>query len=1097
MARLLNLGQEGFLGCLFNMIFRDAFHDYSGSHTTNFTTHNGGAGSNKSFDNAYFTGGSKDSIQFSETVIKTLAALIKKCRVKEEEEEGKAENGMEEEGKAYEEDCADIDRVELLKAYNDIIIDLKANGVMSYFELDFIDGKNKDIVRESPFYQWYYDHYGKQDKKKYDHERNIDYLHNMIENPDTEDTLNKLRDNRWTPQKLPELLKDNIKELNEITEILESIQKPKIYESPGGLLINLHILTKKKEANALTHDEFIMLFLLTKQLNINKDAVIEKYRGRGTIEEIKQRGVDGINDFNFIDETLNNFDYNVYTTGLEEYFTNELINLDMIYPKSMGKRGHDNGVGDGTGTPQRKLFRPDGSQDGSQVARNLDKEMMTIGGNSSSFNINHYHNAGNASTKYNLYTNAIKHVIERKRDLFNNGIQRGGYNAANWHTMFKCFAYNCMGIKHDTDGNTTGTVYAPLFGPQNYHRHINFANYAVPIDDLYNNCEWFDFEKTTAANVPATRINDEVVRYVNDLFKKRVDFFLPLGVVAAPLPNIPALPAAPAAPAALIPPLPNMTNQYRYGYLTNTFIPTIDDLSSIRSSLLPFDPANNYNEIEKYITRNENSINYVKFPVYKKSAINLDLFRVLSSTFHNGLLPLPPGTPLNYDMMYVINNECKALEPAANGIIPNVLTNYLSYCDPGTSGSHPAIIVNEYGAQYFMGVYNGNANNKYELQYTPQTGNHIMRINSTSTQGIGPGAAAAVGTANYMFEHTPTHFGVDRWNQVTKDVCIARACEFVTSYMRRALNSNPSNVIAAWKSIRFFINDFGKLNIGGILTTRCNVPYPRINYQHNAVPAIMTTPMYNTITSGGLPNPMFRRLPVFYLFYSFMLFKGAGDIGQELTTLIKWGGIAPAPAAAGPVPGQGISYISTNQPDPAQKFPAPALGATLSTTDPNYLQFDANGNAPRFLVSADRPSGTRFILMMHYAVKTLLESNDDDLCLRQNNINTLAFGGYVTHLYKSIFAKVNNPLYFGNGAALVAAAAAAAVNSTKAPVNKIPEINRLQPLVYTYGGKKQKSARKKHATKKSRKHHNRTLTKRKHKVTKRKHKVTKRKHKVD
>ena len=118
--------------------------------------------------------------------------------------------------------------------------------------------------------------------------------------------------------------------------------------------------------------------------------------------------------------------------------------------------------------------------------------------------------------------------------------------------------------------------------------------------------------------------------------------------------------------------------------------------------------------------------------------------------------------------------------------------------------------------------------------------------------------------------------------------------------------------------------------------------------------------------------------------------------------------------------------------------------------------------------------------MMHYAVKTLLESNNPALCLRQNNINTLAFGGYVTHLYKSIFAKVHNPLYFGQPAAPQVAAAQAL--SRRPPIPQVIQVNQMQQIVNPYGGKK------------PRKQHNQTLTKRKHKATKRKHKKRSRKH---
>ena len=286
MARLLNLGRDGFLGFLFNVIFRDAYHDFEKSNTTHFTNINGGGnGSNKSFDNAYFTGGSKDSIQFSETVIKTLAALIKKCPVKEEEE-GKADD--DDVVEVEDPECGAIDRVELLKAYNDIIIDLKSNGVLSYFELDFLDGNNADIVRESPFFKWYYDNYGRDEMNKERHEKNIDILNNMIENPGTQKTsenlvkVSKMLKRNLTEADLPDLVEHHISELTKLTDYLENIPLPPhpIYESSGGLLINLYILDQKKEVNKLTYDEFIMLILLNKQLDTNKSKIIEYFKNK-------------------------------------------------------------------------------------------------------------------------------------------------------------------------------------------------------------------------------------------------------------------------------------------------------------------------------------------------------------------------------------------------------------------------------------------------------------------------------------------------------------------------------------------------------------------------------------------------------------------------------------------------------------------------------------------------------------------------------------------------------------------------------------------------------------------------------------------------
>ena len=1261
-SRLLNLSNRGYYGCLFNIIFRDAFHDYDNSHKTHFTdVHAGGGGisggsdSNAHFDKEYFSDGSKDSIEFSKPIIKTLATLISKSSSDENLDDGEDDS---------------IDKSELLKAFNDVIIDLKTNAILSYFEMDFIDGTNMNIIQNSPFFKWYNTtEYSKLEKRQ-------QMLHNEIIKQEVKRETNNTEE-----------LNEKRKELTDITESLEKMNRPvsKIhYVKHGGLLFNLYILQQKQRTNTLTHDENTMLLLLNKQYYSNLNKVNITLESTKYSLQIKQILAD-INKFinflykspnqldkdlyNEINELLNRFSYDKYTNDLEILFIKKIT--DIGFTQSDANADTDAGVGADDDTDA------DADEEAQETPiQETNKDLPSQGGKSS-FNIHHYHKGGNSATKYNLYMNAIKHTIDR--DILSNGVQRGGANAKQWYTLFKCFAYNFMGIRHDVDGALT-----QIAGAYSYHNYVrsNLPGINYPdIDPLnpnpdtfYNELDWFEFEKTTSMHVPGGRINEEVIRYVTGLFHKVVAPVAPGAAVVAPVAPGAADAGAPGAadagagaPDAVVPdaaavvavgapggpgvpgPPAGTVPGHKYGYTANdnnaAISNTIDDLTSIRLSSLPLIDYQN----EKYTIRTENSINGVKFPFYEKSAIHLDLFTLLSvmfSTLPHGAPAAPAGADAT-TMKYIINNE--ATHVITQRIArDNVLTNYLSFCDPGPSGSQPNMIIDEFGDHYLMGV-SGDVpeENKYELNYTPSIRTHIININSTQGEAAGAGAAAAAGTARYSFQRTPDNFvsttifiaatrgaqiayanvapgaaannaavngavaaamaflglqpplaatsvnsknirnaasvgaaaviardylrvnqdeptrnnayfaiftaisfnanfpgiGVPhvndakigptrraiaraaveaavadvtnlnaddmlndvteavavqnsglnsternkiienainaansfveyKWNKVTsKDVCITCACDFVTKYMERAVVRNVAPI--DWKSINFFINDFGRRpgNGGGNLQARGNFIYPTITYNYDTP---IDQPRFNAINN---PNPgaapVFSRLPIFYIFYSFLLFKGAGDIGQELTTLQKWGGISPPGAA----PAAGAGAIPNPQPKSSTVDVTAALkfnnGTPIASANPRYVQFDLNGNAPRFLVSNDRPSGTRFILMMHYAVKTLLESNDHALCIRQNNINTLAFGGYVNHLYKSILAKVNNPLYFGREPyVLQGDINQRMVNSTKNDARYYPHINMLtENIGYQYGGNLLHAKRnKKHLTHKKYKH---------------------------
>jgi len=696
---------------------------------------------------------------------------------------------------------------------------------------------------------------------------------------------------------------------------------------------------------------------------------------------------------------------------------------------------------------------------------------------------NETYNGGNHSTsKYNLYVNTVRKIIGGY-----SNIQRGGTHSANWLTMLKCFAFNFMGIRHNQGNAGLGVLAqtAPtVAGPAPYN---NYKDVHAQLNNstVYDNMQWFDFEKSSLSlRYNIKHIEDDVIKYILGRFSAQ-----------------------------------NFT--YNAGA-------TIDDLTQVRIGLLDTTVAaaanaaavanavanNNAKQQQKYIKSSTNSINNIKFPIFRTSVLNGDLFKLLANTF----IPNPNPNPLlalePYKRKYIINNECNQLEqkdahnndPFTNNAAPNVLTNYPSYIDPGSSGSSQNIIVDEFGI-YHMGFCGDNDNlDSYVLHLNPSNETHTLTIRNAN--GTPPAVAS---TATYNFRRTPSNFGTDQWGGstgVTANRCIACAVDFLEKYMIAAVTRTVANgkIPPSWKSLHFLCTDFGKRNgtantmalpnVKG--TERANVVYPQIpdniHYNHN-----VNNANFQQITDG---TGGWRRLPAFFIFYTYMLFKGTGDISQEMTSLIKFGGIIPSVGAgAGPInpftPKRSAGQAATT----AAKFTINNNVANRSTANPYYVKFDANGNAPRLLLSHDRPSGARFILTMHYGIDFLRRLGNTQannaLKLAQNNINTFAFGGYIGDMRNIIFSKVNNPLFFGAPGVAVNNAIAASIKAA-IPLNQIENeagtaLLAAPPVIaplYTYGGKKHKVTTRKHK-KTSRKH---KKTSRKHKKTSRKHKKTSRKH---
>ena len=866
--------------------------------------------------------------------------------------------------------------------------------------------------------------------------------------------------------------------------------------APGTVTYLIEILTLKKNANRLTSDDTEMLRLLEGYANYNyltnfneKKKILIKTLGKvdilsyskwkfmiqGKIESLTLTNYnDDYNTFyifynsimgpniplpikNILDDfirTFKNFELFSYVIFSNQIKNDITLKINApIKPKPftfiipVDSRINAPGLGVGVGVPDASMDI-DAPRQGhvfvpvTQPILGKRREIPSNGGN----NVNH--KGGNQPTsKYNLYVNTVRKIIGGY-----SNIQRGGTHSANWLTMLKCFAFNFMGITHNGLGVLLSTTAAAPV-PYSSYRGLNPAQLNSSI--AYNNMEWFDFEKSSLCLKYSTaHIEDDVIKYILGKFSDQ---------------------------------------RFKWGNGPNEV--TIDDLTQVRigQDNMPT-PANITNkQLAKYSNLAANSINNIKFPIFGTSVLNGDLFKLLANTFinytHTGPhAPINPAAGFNrYNMKYIINNECNQLEQKdahnmdilINNAAPNVLTNYPSYIDPGSSGSSENIIVDEFGI-YNMGFCGDTNNDSYALHLNPSTETHTLTIRNTNDAG----------NATYNFSRRPANFGATNWGGttgVTAKTCIACAVTFLQTYMNAAQHrSYPLGKIpATWKNLQFLCTDFGKRQTGGPHnpgnakgTERANVVYPEI--AHN----IHYSDTVNNTNFAGVTGAGWTRLPAFFIFYTFMLFKGTGDISQEMTSLIKWGGIVPS-AGAGPVtpdtPKRSAGQVATT----ATKF---AINNNHSTINPYYVKFDANGNAPRLLLSHDRPSGARFILTMHHGIKYLRRPQTNAaLKLVQNNINTFAFGGYIGDMRKIIFAKVNTPLFFGAGAGVAAKITA----STKNQSVPLLTVHQIQAAVATpvvapaYGGKKQRKTKRKNATKKTRKNATKK-TKKNKRTTKRK-----------
>jgi hypothetical protein len=180
-------------------------------------------------------------------------------------------------------------------------------------------------------------------------------------------------------------------------------------------------------------------------------------------------------------------------------------------------------------------------------------------------------------------------------------------------------------------------------------------------------------------------------------------------------------------------------------------------------------------------------------------------------------------------------------------------------------------------------------------------------------------------------------------------------------------NGNPTQV-----SINFTVNcpRFGKIvgtkplvTVSTAVDLQASVVLKKTLLAILSIPGISEQNIFNFIDQNfqtPIPDPLSatgEEIPIFVLIYREILFKGVGDLFQEINSVAKFGGYTMA------------NYSCVNK----------------------ILSYDrTDGNQIRCFLANDRPSGTRFIYML--------------LNGREDQINSRAFGGYYSK-EKEVLAK--------------------------------------------------------------------------------------------
>jgi len=727
---------------------------------------------------------------------------------------------------------------------------------------------------------------------------------------------------------------------------------------------------------------------------------------------------------------------------------------------------------------------------------------------------------GGSKNKLEIYKKHINYILG-----LNNNIQKGGLpptssTMKSFTNMLRCFAFNSIGydmteytdgiisikLKKDQDDPDiknetlhqqlidTNYKYNPYFDDRN--KVVKLASsQVIPIDRFilpndyskafnpamindYHKFEWFDFEKfslTEHLTKNDSAVENDSFYYLIELLKQSKNGTYNISV---PVPS--------SLSSLSSPPV-------------NINIPALDDLSQI-STFIGVDK-----QIAKYTINATNSINKIKFPIYKYSVLNNDLFRMLSKTFaesiYNTKAALDPSieTPAIYNddekeqMKFIVNNESAITMKYGLKFDPNgddrphdnVLHNYPTFIDPGSSGSNINQIIDEFGT-YEMGFIgrdllstSSSSTTQVKQQYTllmePRTGEHQITIKVSDDNY----------SATYIFKKNYTDFfnngiSLNSWNECSAVIALANSFNALQNYYsvfpdilkgggppkkksKQAEKSSQKSIAKIsikpstkhsntklkddtlpknfewddlyddYGSVWYEVSSVGKhsgnsgksleyLKLTNIITKHIsgNVTFPdlkNINFQSKielvSLHGKTGKPRYriaNNVTLCLDPdsvsperidhcNVYWARFPPYFIFYQYSLFKGLGDISQEISTMTKWGGIND--------PNRVYKTTKTDLTDASEKFNEEPL--TLANTNNLYLKYDDYGNAPRCLISHDKASGSRFALLLLAALKCYIIRNTLTLppLPLQNNINMLCFGGYTGKLIDSLFVKPN------------------------------------------------------------------------------------------
>jgi hypothetical protein len=221
-----------------------------------------------------------------------------------------------------------------------------------------------------------------------------------------------------------------------------------------------------------------------------------------------------------------------------------------------------------------------------------------------------------------------------------------------------------------------------------------------------------------------------------------------------------------------------------------------------------------------------------------------------------------------------------------------VLNNYPSFIDSQSSGG---VSLLEQMEKYNCGFKDPSGKEYYKIIMTPLLNKHTISIKCN----------------NNKFEFTQTFSNFKTYNKDTKKI----------QYATR------------WKDVTLCV--------------------ALINALESISPVLKIKKITSLIDLIKIIEESFtNKVNIIEIFYKFSLFKGLGDISQEMTSVIKYGG------------------GNTN---------------SLSTTDKDkYEAFDASGNALRLFLAGDILSANRFILTLNSGLK-----------YKNNNINLKAYGGYL------------------------------------------------------------------------------------------------------